>query len=118
MVLDEHFEITFRLGKVSDLPHNISVKCESCGQSFPPKTCIKVIREHVESHFRICPVCNCEFPIFVSYSDFETHVYEHLAETLKCPADGRVSCPMCDERFPQEVIEEHVQCHFHNEELD
>lgn len=103
-----------RLGEVSDLPHNISVRCESCGLSFPSKTCMKVIREHVESHYRICPVCNFQFPKFVSYNDFESHVYEHLAETLKC-ADGRVNCPMCDEKFSQELIEEHVQFHFLNE---
>lgn len=116
MIHDEHFEITFRLGKVNDLLHNISVKCELCGLSFPSKTCITVIREHVESHFRICPVCNFQFPKFVSQNDFETHVYEHLAETLKCP-DARVNCPLCDEKFLQEAIEEHVQCHFPNETI-
>lgn len=89
--------------------------CMVCLLTFPAGTPVQVTRDHLQSHQKVCPMCDKNFELNCTQNEFEMHVSEHLADTIKF-TDGRKICPVCLFEFPpafaQDQFEIHVNQHF------
>lgn len=45
---------------------------------FPPNYNQSQFEEHVESHWKVCPMCNEQFPLEYDQQAFEQHVQTHF----------------------------------------